>query len=141
MEDTMIYQIQNSIFVLNYIMVGHVIGQISHGYFLFLTFYLGSLTSSVQLGAKLFFHVTSNCLSHVSICLKFKARASAKKKKKKVLGKTKLDTKDRTQCYFPEHIYKIFYENLKRAQYQWDIIFFGGGDFFGSNNNTYRNDS
>lgn len=44
-----------------------------------LTFYLGSHLSSVQLGAKLAFHVTSNCLSHISICLKFKARVSAKR--------------------------------------------------------------
>lgn len=86
---------------------------------------------------KLSFHVISNCLSHVSICLKFKAITSAKKN---IRGKQNWILKTEcTKCYLSEQIHKIFTGNLT----QWDIILFRflGGDFFGSNNSICQSDS
>lgn len=106
----------------------------------FQTFYLGSHGGSVQVGSKLLFHVTSNCLSHVSICLKFKTRASTKKN---IRGKQSQILKPQcTMCYLSEHNHKVFYENFKQGQYQWGIIFvclFWGT--FGLNYSICQNDS
>ena len=70
----------------------------------------------------MFFHVTSNCLCHGSICLKFKTRVSTKKN---IKGKQNQILKIQyTKCYLSEHNHKFFYENLKEGQYLWGIIIF-----------------